>query len=89
LDNKTADEAATKIRVLKKRMAKTSIRFGDKLPLLLTDNGGEFANISAFENDLDGKPESKLFFCDPYRSSQKPKVEKNHSIFRELYKSQK
>jgi len=84
LDNKTADEAASKIRTLKQHMAKSEVRFGDKLPLLLTDNGGEFANISAFENDLNGKPESKLYFCDPYRSSQKPKVEKNHSIFRDI-----
>jgi len=84
LDNKTADEAASKIRTLKQRMAKAKVCFGDKLPLLLTDNGGEFANISAFENDLNGKPESKLYFCDPYRSSQKPKVEKNHSIFRDI-----
>jgi IS30 family transposase len=25
-----------------------------------------------------------LFFCDPYQSSQKPKVEKNHTVFRDI-----
>jgi IS30 family transposase len=25
-----------------------------------------------------------LFFCDPFRSSQKPKVEKNHTLFRDI-----
>ena len=82
LDNKTADEAASKIRALKKRLLEGGIRFGDVLPLLLTDNGGEFANTSAFTHDPDGGPETGLFFCDPYQSSQKPKVEKNHAIFR-------
>ena len=51
---------------------------------ILTDNGGEFANVFAFINDLDGVPEADLFFCDPYQSSQKPKVEKNHTMFRDI-----
>lgn len=84
LDNKTADEAALKIRNLKRRMKNGGVLFGEKIPLLLTDNGGEFANISAFENNLDGTPETKLYFCDPYRSCQKPRVEKTHSIFRDI-----
>ena len=58
--------------------------FGDIIPLLLTDNGGEFSNVSAFTDDLDGAAETSLFFCDPYRSSQKPKVEKNHTVFRDI-----
>ena len=28
--------------------------------------------------------ESKLFFCDPMRSSQKPFIEKNHTLFRDI-----
>jgi IS30 family transposase len=84
LDNKTADEAASKIRALKKRLLEGGIRFGDVLSLLLTDNGGEFANTVAFTHDMDGEPEANLFFCDPYQSSQKPKVEKNHTIFRDI-----
>jgi len=84
LDDKTAAEAASKIRTLKKKMNAGEVRFGDVLPLLLTDNGGEFANTWAFTDGLDGVPETSLFFCDPYRSSQKPKVEKNHTIFRDI-----
>ena len=53
-------------------------------PLILTDNGGEFSNISAFENDLNGNQETKLFFCDPYKSCQKPHVEKNHTILHDI-----
>ena len=84
LDDKTAAEATLKIRALKERMNKSGVRFGDVVPLLLTDNGGEFSNISAFMADLDGEVETQIFFCDPYQSSQKPKVEKNHTLFRDI-----
>lgn len=84
LDNKTAAEAASKIRALKQHLSDHGLRFGDVLPLLLTDNGGEFANISAFTADLNGEIETQIFFCDPMRSCQKPKVEKNHTLFRDI-----
>ena len=84
LDNKTAAEAASKIHTLKMRLHEGNVRFGDIFPLLLTDNGGEFANVFAFTQDLNGEEETELFFCDPYQSSQKPKVEKNHTLFRDI-----
>ena len=84
LDNKSADEVAAKIRSLKSEMNTAEICFGDVIPLLLTDNGGEFSNTSAFTENLDGQHETELFFCDPYRSCQKPKVEKNHTLFRDI-----
>jgi IS30 family transposase len=84
LDDKTSAEAAAKIRALKKRLYLEGARFGDIFPILLTDNGGEFSNVAAFTDDTEGLPGTKLFFCDPYCSSQKPKVEKNHSIFRDI-----
>lgn len=84
LEDKTAMEAASKIRALKASFNEAGIRFCDIMPLILTDNGGEFANVSAFINDLNGDLESRLFFCDPYQSSQKPRVEKNHTLFRDI-----
>lgn len=84
LDNKSAAAATAQILALKKRLSEQGIRFGDIFPLLLTDNGGEFSNVTAFTDDLEGLTESKVFFCDPYRSSQKPKVEKNHTLFRDI-----
>jgi len=84
LGGKTAAEAALKIRGLKERLASGGIRFGDIFPVLLTDNGGEFSNVTAFTDDMDGAAETRLYFCDPYRSCQKPKVEKNHAIFRDI-----
>jgi IS30 family transposase len=84
LDNKTAAEAALKIRALKQSLFDNDIRFGDIIPLLLTDNGGEFSYVAAFTDDLDGVDETDLFFCDPYRACQKPNVEKNHTLFRDI-----
>ena len=84
LDNKTADEVTSKVRALKAEMNGADIRFGDVIPLLLTDNGGEFSNVFAFTESLDCETETELFFCDPYRSCQKPKVEKNHTLFRDI-----
>ena len=84
LDAKTAAEASGKIKEIKANFAAFGFRFGDVFPLLLTDNGGEFANVSTFENDLNGQKETSLYFCDPCKSCQKPKVEKNHTLFRDI-----
>jgi len=84
LDNKTAAETAAKLLSLKKRFAAEGLRFGDILPLILTDNGGEFSDTLTIENGLDGQKETGLFFCDPMQSCQKPKVEKNHTMFRDI-----
>lgn len=84
LENKTATEVTKGIQALKARFSERGLRFGDVFPLLLTDNGGEFANVAAIENTIEGVKESHLFFCDPMQSSQKPRVEKNHTLFRDI-----
>jgi len=87
LDDKTADSASSAIRSIKVKFSEHNIRFGDIFPLIITDNGGEFSDIAAFESDINGEKETELFFCDPYKSSQKPKVEKNHTMFRDIVPS--
>ena len=84
LDNKSSAETSVKLLALKKAFAEKDISFGDVFPLALTDNGGEFADVFTIENDLHGAKETNLFFCDPYRSCQKPRVEKNHTLFRDI-----
>jgi IS30 family transposase len=84
LDDKSSAEATNKIRDLKKRLKDGGVHFGDVFPVLLTDNGGEFSNVAAFTDDCDGLTETRMYFCDPYRSSQKPNVEKNHTVFRDI-----
>ncbi len=87
LDNKTAVEAASKIRALKEKLRTYGISFGDAFPVLLTDNGGEFSDVFAFENGLNGQPEAKMFFCNPNAPYQKPHVENNHTLFRGIAQS--
>ena len=84
LENKSAAETAAKIRSLKSRFSLHGLRFGDIFPLILTDNGGEFSDVLAFENNGMGLKETGLFFCDPMQSCQKPRVEKNHTLFRDV-----
>ncbi len=84
LDNKTAAEAAKKIGQLKQNLTAYGFVFGDIIPLLLTDNGGEFSCISAFENNDDGDRETNLFFCEPGAACEKPHIEKNHTLFRDI-----
>ena len=82
LDNKTAAESASKIQALKEKLRSFGLKFGDAFPVLLTDNGGEFSDVFAFENGLNEEPETKMFFCDPNAPYQKPHVENNHTLFR-------
>ena len=87
LDNKTAAETGSKVIHLKDTLRRANVRFGDIFPVILTDNGGEFSDVFAFENDLDGNKECSLFFCDPNAPYQKPHVENNHTLFRGIVPS--
>lgn len=87
LENKTATEVANKIRSFKMELKSLGFAFGEIAPLLLTDNGGEFSNVSAFENDPDGNTESHMFFCEPCSPHEKAEIEKNHTLFRDIVPS--
>ena len=84
LPDRTATSVRESIGLLKKLLSDNGIHFGDVIPLALTDNGGEFSDIFAIINDSHGRKETDLFFCDPMQSSQKPRVEKNHTLFRDI-----
>lgn len=84
LDNKTASEAALRITELKKRLCSAGFSFGELFPVILTDNGGEFSQVAAFECDPAGRKETSLFFCDPNAPYQKPHVENNHTLLRSI-----
>ena len=58
-------------------------------PLILTDNGAEFRRVRDIERTVDGQRRTRLFFCDPYSSWQKPHVEKNHEFIRYVLKKGK
>lgn len=56
--------------------------FRKTFPIILTDNGPEFKDPWGIEKAPDGKQRTKVFYCDPYLSNQKGKLEKNHEFIR-------
>jgi len=82
LDNKTALEVTKYLYDIKNTLHEADKDFFQLFPVILTDNGGEFARVDDIEMDVRG--ESKLFFCDPNRSDQKGRIEKNHTLIRDI-----
>lgn len=59
--------------------------FPKMFPVILTDNGSEFSNPDALEQSCDKtQKRTKIFYCDPYSSWQKPHVENNHTNLRKI-----
>ena len=82
LDNKTALEVTKHLYDIKNTLHQADKDFFQLFPVILTDNGGEFARVDDIEMDVRGG--SKLFFCDPNRSDQKGRIEKNHTLIRDI-----
>ncbi|HEN8980856.1 TPA: IS30-like element ISSag9 family transposase, partial [Streptococcus agalactiae] len=82
MDSKTAIETAKHIQVIKRTLYDNKRDFFELFPVILTDNGGEFARVDDIEIDVCGQ--SQLFFCDPNRSDQKARIEKNHTLVRDI-----
>lgn len=61
-----------------------SMVFHRLFPVILTDNGGEFKNPYALENSEYDVLRTKIFYCDPMASYQKPHVERNHEFIRQV-----
>ena len=57
-------------------------RFRKLFQLILTDNGGCFKGAPGLEFTPSGSPRTKVFYCDPQASWQKPHLEKNHEYIR-------
>ncbi len=56
--------------------------FRKYFPILLTDNGPEFKDPWSIERNDAGTLRTKVFYCDPYVSNQKGRLEKNHEYIR-------
>ena len=82
MDNNTALEVTKHLYDIKNTLHQADKDFFQLFPVILTDNGGEFARVDDIEMDVRG--ESKLFFCDPNRSDQKGRIEKNHTLIRDI-----
>ena len=50
----------------------------------VADNGTEFSNPSAIENDPDGIPRTHVFYCNPSAPFEKGSAERNHEFIRQV-----
>lgn len=55
-------------------------------PVILTDNGGEFKAPEALEFTSYGSQRTRIFYCDPMSSWQKPHIERSHEFIRQVIK---
>lgn len=53
-------------------------------PVILTDNGGEFKDPESLEFTSYGSQRTRVFFCDPMASWQKPHIERSHEYIRQI-----
>ncbi|WP_455490339.1 IS30 family transposase [Granulicatella sp.] len=83
LDNKTASQVVEHLNCIKLDLLKNKLSFSSLFPIILTDNGGEFADISSIESDEENH--SHLFFCEANRPDQKARIEKNHTMIRDYF----
>lgn len=81
LDDKTSQSVLQAFYHIRKQL-EHKIDFSKLFSVILTDNGTEFSNPLAIESNENGEMTSKVFFCDPYCSCQKPHIEKNHEYIR-------
>lgn len=83
LENKTSAEVIFKLNDLKQKLLQRGFSFGKLIPIILTDNGGEFSCVQNIESGVDDI-NSQLFFCDPNMPTEKARIEKNHTLFRDI-----
>ena len=80
---KTANSMSNTLDKFQERLS--SKEYENLFSVLLTDRGTEFAKPQQFEINMStGEIRSKIFYCDPMQSSQKPHVENNHNFIREI-----
>ena len=59
--------------------------FRKMFPVILTDNGSEFSNPAALEfSPATKERRTRIYYCNPYSSWEKPHVENNHLNLRKL-----
>lgn len=83
LPNKTSENVKKVFIQLRKALGETI--FDKTFPCILTDNGSEFASPLDIEFNNAGVRTTKVFYCDPGKSGQKGKIEKNHVELRKVF----
>lgn len=81
----TAASAAEALDLLERRLG--TALFRKLLPAILTDNGSEFTDPARLEASalLPGRRRTRVFYCEPYSSWQKPMVEGSNAYLRRIF----
>lgn len=80
METKTSDAVSQYFCFLKSMLGYE--KFHELFPIILTDNGTEFARPDIIEKNGHHVYPTKLFYCDPGHSEQKGKIENNHEYIR-------
>lgn len=81
--NKTSESMSNTLNNLEELLSHDL--YCELFSLLLTDRGVEFEKINLFQfNSKTGELRSNIFYCDPYKSSQKPHIENTHNYVRDI-----
>lgn len=84
LDSKESSEVSRVFARLRRDLG--AELFKRTFACILTDNGSEFCDAEAVEFDpATGERLCRLFYCDPGKSGQKGKIEKNHVELRKVF----
>jgi IS30 family transposase len=78
LKSKTVSSVHETISLLNQKLAPLKKTFFDFAPVILLDNGSEFADPLVFEMDNEGEIISSVFYCTPYTATQRPQIERAH-----------
>lgn len=78
---KTADTMVLGMQKIRESLGNDFLKL---FQITLTDRGSEFCHAEAFE-----ETGTKMFYCDPMQSCQKPHVENNHRLLRYILPSNK
>ena len=82
-ENKTSESMSKTLDNLENKLGHDLYR--ELFSLILTDRGVEFEKVDLFEFNQDtGEFRTNIFYCDAYRSSQKPHVENTHNYIRDI-----
>ena len=80
LESNTQEQVISVFRTLAETLGTDGMR--SAFPVILTDNGPEFKDPWSIEKDEYGDERTKVFYCEPYKSWQKARIEKNHEFIR-------
>lgn len=80
IDSKEMKNTVAVIDSLEEKLGREM--FKELFPVILTDNGCEFADPENFEKGRDGEKRTSLYYCEARHSEQKGELEKNHEYIR-------